>query len=417
MKYLLVIGDGMADKPLPQLDEKTPLEYSKTPTMDALASAGVISTALTIPNEMSAGSDTAILSIFGYDPKVYLTGRAPLEAAAKDIKLEPGDIAYRCNLATFEDGDMPFHDKAMISHSAGAIEGDISDMLITELCSKPDFAKLLDNTGITIYPGGSFRHIAVQCTNESSLGLAQSASMRTTPPHDHIGESIGQFLPSGNENAALLSKLMMLAHEILDSHPINIKRRNESKLPANGIWFWAEGTAAKLPNFTEKYGKTGAVISAVPLCQGIAVMSGLGKILVEGATGELYTNYEGKVEAALEALKTHDFVTVHIEAPDECTHNGDLKGKLQAIEWIDSRIVKPLVTRLSSDGIDFRLLLISDHMTLISTRGHDGSPVPYVMYDSRIDNKTGKAFHETDAALSNSTEAGTELMEMLFKGI
>ena len=237
-----------------------------------------------------------------------------------------------------------------------------------------------------------------------------------TPPHDHIGEALGQHLPHGTENAKLLAKLIKLAHEILNKHPINMKRREEGKLPANGIWFWAEGTASELPNFTDKYGKTGAVISAVPLCQGIGVLIGLQKILVEGATGDLYTNYEGKVAAAIDALKTHDFVTVHIEAPDECTHNGDLEGKIQAIEWVDSRVVKPLIEKLKESKIDFRMLVISDHRTLISTRGHDGGAVPYVLYDNRTDNNTGAAFNEANAAktVCNHVADGTDLMEMLF---
>ena len=412
MKYLLVIGDGMADEPLPELGGKTPIEYAKTPAMDALASAGVLGSVLTVPTGMQAGSDTAILSIFGYDPKIYLSGRAALEAAAKDISLAPGDIAYRCNVVSFEDGDLPFEDKKILSHSADAIEGNVSDELLSVLCNNREFAKLADEAGIKFYPGSSFRHIAVQ--NEIKHGFAHPL----IPPHDHIGETLGQHLPCGDENAELLTKLMKLAHEILNNHPINIDRRNDGKLPANGIWFWAEGTTVKLPSFTGKYGKTGAVISAVPLCQGIGVLIGLEKILVEGATGELHTNYEGKVAAAIEALNTHDFATVHIEAPDECTHNGDLKGKLQAIEWVDSRVVKPLLEKLGNSGTDFRMIVISDHRTLISTRGHDGAAVPYILYDSGVDNNTGVTFSEKNAAeaVCNHVAAGTDLMGMLFDG-
>jgi len=408
LKFLLVIGDGMADEPVPELNGKTPLQYAKTPAMDALSSAGVIGDVLTVPEGMQAGSDTAILSIFGYDPLKYLSGRAPLEAAAVGVSLNPGDIAFRCNMVSFEDSLIPFIDKRILSHSAGAVEGDVSDKLISELISYPEFAAVLVKIGMKIYPGNSFRHIAVMTQGDGSL--------KTFPPHDHIGEKYGQYLPQGDGVAVQLVSLIKIAHEFLDNHPINVKRREQGKLPANGIWFWAEGKATALPEFYEKYGKKGAVISAVPLCQGIGVLIGLEKILVEGATGELYTNYEGKVEAALSALDDYDFVTVHIEAPDECTHNGDLKGKLQAIKWVDSRVVAPLVQGLKKCGIDFRMLVMSDHKTLISTRGHDGSPVPYILYDSRFDKNTGMAFCEATAAANkdNHVTVGTELMGMLF---
>ena len=408
MKYLLVIGDGMADDPVPELDGKTPLQYSKTPVMDKLASAGITGSVLTIPEGMPAGSDTAILSIFGCDPRVSYAGRAPLEAAAKGIKLSPGNVAYRLNMVTFEDGNMPYEEKKIISHSAGSIEGEESDTIITELFNTPDFGRLAEKSRMIVYPGSSFRHIAVQ-------EAADIGGISLTPPHDHLGDTLGRHLPCGCENAAILDGMMRLAHQILDSHPLNVKRRQAGKLPANGIWFWAEGTAVKLPDFVDKYGKAGGVISAVPLCQGIGVLLGLEKIYVEGATGELHTNYEGKVEAALEVLKAGDFATVHIEAPDECTHNGDTRGKIQAIEWIDSRVVAPLAGRMRESGEDYRMLVISDHRTLTSTRGHDGAPVPFIIYDSRVDRGTGLSYNEADAVRGQYLPDGTKLMDMLFE--
>ena len=408
MRYALVIGDGMADNPVPQLDGKTPLQFAKIPTMDKLASAGILGSVQTIPDGMPAGSDTAILSIFGCDPRTCFAGRAPLEAAAQNISLSPGDAAYRCNMVALEDSEATFESKKILSHSAGAIEGMESDALIVDLFSNPLFKEKADKAGIRVYPGSSFRHIAVQETPDIT-------GIILTPPHDHIGEELGQHLPRGCANAIVLEDLMRLAHEILDCHPLNIKRRAEGKLPGNGIWFWAEGTSVELPNFTNKYKKSGAVISAVPLCRGIGVLIGCDTISVEGATGELHTNYEGKVDAALEALKTYDFVTIHIEAPDECTHNGDTKGKLQAIEWIDSRIVAPLTKRIKASGEDFRILILSDHKTLTSSRAHDGSPVPYIIYDSRIDRKTGLSYCETDAEKGYFIPAGTELMDYLFE--
>jgi len=407
MKYILVIGDGMADEPVPELGGKTPLQYVNIPVMDSLASAGKTGSVLTVPEGMTPGSDTAILSIFGCDPRSCYDGRAPLEAAATGIVFSPGDVAYRCNMVAFEDGDKPFEEKKILSHSAGSIKGDESDTLVRMLFDTPAFKAAAEKAGMSVYPGSSFRHIAVQKKGDTSQLVLMS-------PHDHLGEAIGAILPRGSENAAVLEGLMRLAHEILDKHPINERRRAEGNLPANGIWFWAEGTAVELPKFTDRYGKKGCVISAVPLCQGIGLLMGLEKILVEGATGELHTNYEGKVDAAVEALKTFDFAAVHVEAPDECTHNGDLKGKLQAIEWVDSRIVGPLVSRLREAGVDFRMLVMSDHRTLTSTRGHDGKPVPYVLYDSSVDCKSGLFFCEADAARGEFVAAGTELMGRLF---
>ena len=408
MKFVLVIGDGMADDPLPELDGKTPLQYAKTPAMDRLASAGVTGSVRTIPEGMPAGSDTAILSIFGCDPRFCFSGRAPLEAAAGGLILSPGDVAYRCNMLTFEDGDLGFEEKKIISHSAGGIEGDDSDTLVRDLFETPPFKEAAGKAGMTVYPGSSFRHITVQKTPDIS-GLV------LTPPHDHLGQALGPLLPRGSGNAAVLSDLIRLAHEILDVHPLNMRRRVDAKLPANGVWFWAAGTAVELPGFFARYGKTGAVISAVPLCQGIGVLIGLEKRQVEGATGTLHTNYEGKAEAVLETLRFHDFAAVHIEAPDECTHDGDTAGKLRAIELIDEKIVATLTRRLDESGEEYRMLVISDHKTLSGSRAHDGSPVPYILYDSREDRKTGQTYSEADAALGPFIAAGTELPGLLFE--
>jgi len=258
-----------------------------------------------------------------------------------------------------------------------------------------------------VYPGSSFRHIAVQKG-------ADISGIVLTPPHDHLGEVIGGILPVGCNNADVLKDLMKSAHDFLDSHPANAERRAQGKMPANGIWFWAEGETKVLPNFTKQYGKTGGVVSEVPLCQGIGVLVGLEKIYVEGATGELHTNYEGMVDATLEVLKANAFSAIHIEAPDECTHNGDMEGKVLAIEWVDSRVVEPLIRSLRESGEDFRMLILSDHKTLLSTRGHDGQPVPYIIYDSRKDEQTGLTYCEEDAQRGNYVEAGTQLMGLLF---
>ena len=410
MKYVLIIGDGMADNPVESLGGKTPLQYAATPVMDALAAKGEVGSVKTCPDSLPAGSDTAILSIFGADPLKCYTGRSPLEAAATGIKLAPGEVSYRCNMVALEDGDKDFEEKKILSHSGGSIEGEESITLIQDLFANPDFQAAAAKAGMRVYPAPSFRHIAVQAD-------ADIKGIVLLPPHDHLGEVIGPLLPSGNDNASTLKELMKLAHEILDNHPVNQARRAAGKLPANGVWFWAEGSAVILDSFVEKFQKTGTVISAVPLCHGIANLAGLSITLVEGATGELETNYEGKVEAAVNALKAgQDFAAVHIEAPDECTHNGGLPGKLQAIEWLDSRVVGPLTQSLAAEGMEYRLLILSDHKTLTSTRGHDGEPVPYLLYDSRQDSGLGLPYSEESGEHGPAYDNGAAvLMPMLFE--
>ena len=310
MKYLLFIGDGIADNPVPELGGKTPLQHASIPTIDSLAARGIMGSVKNCPDSLPAGSDTAILSIFGCDPLKYYTGRAPLEAAASGISLCAGDIAYRCNMVCYEDSDLPFEEKRILSHSAGSIEGDVSDEIIRALFADSEFAAAAEKAGMAVYPASSFRHIAVQSG-------ASANGMKLIPPHDHLGEVIGPLLPSGGSNGELLRSLMKLAHEKLDKLPLNDLRRKEGKMPANGIWFWAEGTAVALPSFPQQFGKTGGVVSAVPLCHGIAALAGLERVFVEGATGELETNYEGKVNAVIETLGKYNFAALHVEAPDE----------------------------------------------------------------------------------------------------
>jgi len=408
LKYVLVIGDGMADNPVPALGGKTPLEAAKTPALNALAAKGVMGSVRNVPVGLPAGSDTAILSIFGCDPRHCYTGRAPLEVAAEGIALSPGDVAMRCNMVTFEDKSGPLEGKKILSHSAGSISGEESIAVITWLCADPEFAAAMKAARMTIHPSPSFRHFAVQ-TGTDVTGI------RLIPPHDHLGEVVGPLLPSGCGDAAVLLELMRLAHAKLDRCELNEKRRTAGKMPANGVWFWAEGTAVELPDFFRSYGKTGAVISAVPLCQGIARLTGLERVLVPGATGELETNYEGKVDAAMDVLRGSDFAAVHIEAPDECTHNGDTPGKLRAIEYLDARVIAPLTEKLAAAGYDYRLLVLSDHKTLTSTRGHDGDPVPFLLYDSRKDTGAGGTFCEKQGEKGPFVDAGVKLMGLLFE--
>lgn len=406
MKYLLVIGDGMADNPVPELGNQTPLQSAYIPTIDRMAARGIVGSVVNCPPPLPAGSETAILSIFGCDPRRYFTGRSPMEAAAAGIAMRPGDAAFRCNLVSFEDGELPMEEKRILSHSAGSIEGDAALETVEALLGDERFAKALADAKMEIHRFPAFRQLAVQ--HESDL-----QGIRFTPPHDHLGEKTGQYLPAGGRAEEFI-RLMALAHEILDHHPVTEKRRAAGKLPANGIWFWAEGTAAALPSFREQYGLDGAVVSAVPLCHGIGVLRGLEMVEVPGATGELDTNFEGKAEAVWQKLNQYDFVCLHLEAPDECTHNGDLPGKLQAIEWLDSRLAAPLLERLEQAGMEHRVLLLSDHKTLTATRGHDGDPVPFLLYDSREDTGNGGAYDEEAGKKGPFIENGCKLLDLLF---
>lgn len=408
MKYIILIGDGMADNPVPELSNKTPLETANIPNMDRLAAGGEVGNARTVPEGVAPGSDTAILSIFGYDPRKFYSGRSPLEAAGAGITLEDGDVSYRCNMVALEDGPSYEH-KKILSHSGGSVDGEAALALMDTLLADEEFAAAAKENGMRFYPTPSFRHMAVQKDADLDRLVA-------TPPHDHLDEEIGPLLPAGNVTAEGLANMMVIAHRVLDKHPANEKRRAEGKLPANGIWFWAEGTAITLPALTHRFGVSGFVVSAVPLVRGIGALAGLDSRPVEGATGELDTNYEGKADAVVAGLSAgYDFAVLHIEAPDECTHNGDTKGKLQAIEWIDSRTLPRLLDGLTANGDEYRLLVLSDHKTLTATRGHDGEPVPYILYDSQNPAGSGHSYTEAECAKGEFIGKGHELIERLLK--
>ena len=409
MKYILIIGDGMADNSVPELEGKTPLQAAHKPFLDRLAAKSLLGSARTVPDPLPAGSDVAILSIFGCDPLKYFTGRSPLEAAGCGVKVEAGCASYRCNMICVEDGDKPFAEKVIYSHNAGSIDGETSIAVITQLCADPEFRAAMDEIGMTIHPTPSFRHMALQKDGDIS-GIVMK------PPHDILGQVVGGYAFHGNNNAKKLWALMELANKKLEHLPINDQRRAAGKKPANGIWFWAEGTAVQLPDFIENYGHNGSVISAVPLVHGIGVLTGLKMVEVEGATGEVDTNYAGKLQAAKDALAAGDeFVCVHLEAPDESTHNGSLSDKLLAIRQIDELILEPLVKWMEEQGMDHRILLLSDHKTLMSTRTHDGDPVPFMIYDSTAPVECGLSYTEENGLKGIYVEPGTKLMDMLFQ--
>lgn len=408
MKYIIIIGDGMADNPVPELGGKTPLQAAEKPLIDELCGKSLLGTVRNVPENLIPGSDTAILSIFGCDPNRYFTGRSPLEAAGCGVTVAPGEISYRCNMVSLEDGEMPFDARRILSHNAGNIDAETSMALISALLADPEFRTEMEQARLRIAPMPSFRHIAVQ-RGGSTEGMVAA------PPHDHLGEVIGPLAMHGSENAMALRHLMELANRKLERHPLNLQRKAAGKLPANGIWFWAEGTASALPDFRSRYHHFGSVISAVPLVHGIAALSGLKPVSVEGATGEVDTNYAGKIAAAKQCLSTEDdFLCLHLEAPDEATHNGSLSDKLLAIRQLDEQVTKPLTCWLDEKKLDYRLLMLADHKTLLATCGHDGDPVPFFLFDSRKQTGSGRPYTEADGLTGPHLENGTQLLELLF---
>lgn len=374
MKYVVLIGDGMADYPIEELGGKTILQAARIPAMDYIATHGKTGLAKTIPDGFSPGSDIANMSIIGYDPAVYYSGRAPLEAASIGVALAQDDVAFRCNLITIENGRMK-------DYSAGHISSEEAKILIETIDTE------LGNEELNFYPGISYRHLMVARKN---LG----AEAECTPPHDITGKKITDYLPGGKDGK-FLSELIDESMSILELHPVNLERINEEKNPANSIWVWGQGYAPKFAPFKELYRKSGAMISAVDLLKGIGIYAGLDIIEVPGATGYLDTNYEGKVGAALETLKTKDLVFVHVEAPDETGHEGSIEKKMQAVEDFDSRVVAPILKHAEASVEPFTILVLPDHPTPISLKTHTRDPIPFAIYRTdKADPDETTAFNE-----------------------
>ena len=404
MKYVLIIGDGMSDDPVEALGGKTPLEYLELPRMGILAGSEV-GTCQTVPEGVAPGSDTAILNIFGYDPRDCYTGRSVLEAAGVGVTLRPGEVSLRVNLCAVEEigGELIIH-----SHNGGGIEGDEAETLMNDLLADPRFDAAAKAAGLTIHVSRTFRHIGV-------LGgpVPEDAIFQTTEPHNVLEQPVAKHFPTGAMKEEI-TRLMQVSYEVLRDHPVNKERIARGQLPANMIWPWGAGRAMVLPDFKAKYGHSGDVISAVPLVWGIAELAGLPHPEVPGATGDLDTNYAGKVDAALRGLAAgNDFAAIHVEAPDEMTHAGDLEKKLEAIRRLDAQVVAPLMEKLPALG-DFRILMLSDHKTLLSTRTHDGKPVPYAIYDSRRPG-TPSRLDEGTAAQGAWVPEGHDIMGRLFE--
>lgn len=365
MKYVVVLSDGMAGRPLDGLDGRTTMEAARTPMMDELARDAEIGTASMVPPGMAPGSDTANLAVMGYDPEIYYTGRSPLEALSIGVEMEEADVSFRCNLVTLSEEDCAYGDRTILDHSSDEISTEDAAILVDAL------REGLSKEEYVFYVGTSYRHLLVQ---------REGKVTDLTPPHDILERRIGSYLPEDPD----LREMMEKSYEILEHHPLNEARRAKGLRPANSAWFWGAGKKPALVSFEEKTGKKGVMISAVDLLKGIAVGAGMDRIIVDGANGGLHTNYEGKARAAVYALVKdgYDFAYIHVEAPDEMGHQGSVDDKITSIENIDDKVVRTVVEGLKEAKEDFRILILPDHPTPIEVRTHTGDAVPYLLYDS-----------------------------------
>ena len=399
MKYLVILGDGMADRPIDVLGGKTPLEYASTPKMDELASKGEIGMVHTIPDGMKPGSDTANLSVLGYDPKKYYSGRSPLEALSIGVPMKDSDIALRCNIVTLSEEEENFEERTIIDHSSSEIETEECAILLEAV------RKELETEEFKFYVGTSYRHCLIWDKGEV---------VDLVPPHDVLGQNIADKLPENEK----LREMMKRSYDILVNHPINIERKKKGLNPANSCWFWGAGTKPSLYPFEERAHVKGAMISAVDLLKGIAVGTSMKVVEVEGANGGLDTNYAGKAQAALDVLTKdgYDFVYVHLEGPDEMGHQGSVEKKVKAIEYLDEKIIRPIVEGLEAAGEDFRMVILPDHPTPICIRTHSAENVPYLLYDSRKQRRKIGFYNEREAEASGNLIAeGHKLIEYLLE--
>ena len=403
MKYLVLIPDGMADEPISALDNKTPMAYAKKPTMDALARVSTVGTVSNVPEGMVPESDTANMAILSFDPKIYSKGRSPLEALSMGIEMQPDETAYRCNVVTLSEGEESYDDKIIIDHSADEITTAEADQLIRALEAE------LGDSERHFFTGVAYRHCLIWKNGDDKYPFMR--------PHDILGKRIGEYLPSEENGGKEFYELMKKSYDILNHHPVNEARRARGLKPANSAWFWSPGKKPQLPNFSEKWGVRGAVISAVDLIKGIGICAGMSSIDVEGATGNVHTNYKGKADAAIKAFSDGcDFVYVHVEGPDECGHRAETENKVLSVELIDQKILKPVYEYLQSTGEDFKILVLPDHPTPIRIRTHSIDPVPFMLYDSTSAASGVDTFSEDTArATGNYVPAGHTLLGLMIK--
>ena len=386
MKYIVILGDGMADEPIDALGGKTPLACAETPVMDELASKGEMGMVQNVPAGMAPGSDVANLSVLGYNPAVCYSGRSPLEALSVGVAMEPTDIVLRCNIVTLTEEE-PYAEKTILDHSSGEISTADADILMDAI--RENF----NSDEFQYYTGTSYRHITI---------WKNGVMPQLEPPHDHLTQVIGPYLPQEPKLRSMMEK----SFAILNTHPLNLERAAKGKNKANSLWFWGAGTKPSLQSFIEKTGLKGAMVSAVDLLKGIAVGAGMKVYQVPGATGSIDTNFEGKAQAAIDALTKDgcDFVYVHVEAPDEMGHQGLLKEKIRSIEYLDRRLIAPVKKAMEDAGEDFRMLVLPDHPTPIRLRTHTGDPVPYVLYDSTRQRKSIQKYTEAEAEAAGNFE-------------
>jgi len=401
MKYLILVPDGAGDEKIAMLGDKTPLQAAKIDCMNELARKGMVGMVRTVPPGIAPGSDAANLSVMGYDPAIYHTGRSPLEAVSMGINMSDTDVAFRTNLITLK-GSGNYEELIIADHSSGDITSEEARILIEAV--NETFA----TDRIRFYPGVSYRHAMIVKEGSTSYDL--------TPPHDVLTQKVGDHMPKG-EGSEFIAKMMKESYQLLAEHPVNLDRIRRGLNPANSIWIWGQGKKPNLSSFYDKYKIKGTAISAVDLIKGIGLCAGLDSVDVKGATGTIHTNFSGKADAAIkEWKKGQDLVYLHLEAPDECSHQGDLEGKIRSLELIDQKVLKPILDYLKSTGEAFRILIVPDHRTPIAIRTHSGTPVPYVIYDSR-DEKTPdpeKAFNEEEGEKGTRFENGYELADFFF---
>ncbi len=399
MKYVVILGDGMADEPMEELGGKTPLMAAEKPEMDALARKSQVGLTCNVPEGMKPGSDTANLSVIGYDPRKYYTGRSPLEALSIGVDMKDSDVAMRCNIVTVSENGGAYEEQTMVDHSSSEISTEDAAVLLR------DVADQLKREGYAFYVGTSYRHCLI---------WEKGQVVELTPPHDILEQKIDQYLPTD----PVLREMQERSYQILKEHPLNQKRKEQGLNPANSLWFWGAGTKPMLDSFEEKYGKKGMMISAVDLLKGIAKGAGMGIAQVEGANGGLHTNYEGKAQAAVDALlkEGYDFAYIHVEAPDEMGHQGSVERKIEAIQYLDARVVKPVREQLDQSGEPYRMLILPDHPTPIHKRTHTADPVPYLLYDSTKAANGPESYSEKTAQESGIYEAhGHLLLGKLFE--
>ena len=400
MKYVVILGDGMADEPIESLGNKTILQAADTPFLDMLSKKSEIGMVHTVPDGMAPGSDTANLSVLGYDPKIYYSGRSPLEALSIGVPMTDTDIALRCNIVTIsEEEGVPYEEQTIIDHSSSEISTEDCGILLEAV------RKELENDIFKFYLGTSYRHCTI---------WHNGSVVKLTPPHDVLGQKVGPNLPETES----LREMMKKSYEILKNHPLNIERKKKGLNPANSCWFWGAGTKPALSSFEEKTGKKGVMISAVDLLKGIAVGAGMDNIIVPGADGTLNTNYEGKANAAIKALTEdgYDFAYIHVEAPDEMGHQGSVERKIKAVENLDGRVIKTVVEGLKKSGEPFRVIVTPDHPTPIRLSTHVAKPVPYLLYDSTEELDRTWNYNEAEAEASKNYVAnGHQLIDKLFE--